>query len=151
MRRLRPIVRKFPGPFSYCSCERLCSKLTLEHVVPKKFLKDNLRKEHINRAVVDPHNLTRCCSRLNSAKSHHLLGDHPQSTYDDFHNSYLSRISLYMLEKYDLSVPDDLYTKWKWMNLKHEPFIFEKERNQQIVKLQGDSNIYITNYPNIFK
>jgi len=137
-----------PGPVSYCKCNMLCSGLTIDHVVPKKFLKDNINDEKVLRdSVRDQHNLIRCCSTINIKKSAYLLGENDKSTYSDFHNGYLSRISLFMVSKYDLTVDPELLRAWKIMNIKHDPLQFELVRNDMISLQQGDINSYIDQYP----
>ena len=69
-RGYKNLVRVMPGPKSYCKCERMCSQVTVDHVIPKSFIKRTMSISCAN----DLHNLYPCCSKLNGEKGSKLFG-----------------------------------------------------------------------------
>lgn len=144
-RKAKSVVRNLPGFTSYCECLKSCSNVEVDHVIPRKFLRDNLEPTHYKKAEWDMHNLYRCCFKINNPKSHKIIGQNWQA--GNGHDSYLARAALYMDWKYGLEVSEDLLLQWKVMALSVDPLRDEKERNKIITEIQGHSNPFIEEYP----
>lgn len=144
---LRNFILNLPGPpSSYCTCNKLCSDVEIDHVVPQKFLKENINKK-LENALNDPHNLYRCCSHKNREKGHSLLNKKKEAG-DDF-SGLLARSYLYMIWKYNIEISKEILTEIKTMNNLHSPFIFERNREAEIKYYTGQGNPFINCYPTI--
>lgn len=143
---VRKLVHKLPGPLSYCGCMKVCDgqALQMDHVLPKKFLNERLRNREFKKAINDPHNIYRCCGKLNRKKSFKILGVDFSSTHN---NGFLARACLYMNSRYELGVGKDLMETWKWMSLLDHPHKFEYGRNKEIFEFCKDNNQYISDFP----
>ena len=144
---IRKFIQNLPGPKSYCGCNKLCSPLEIEHVVPISLLKQKKNKNY-KKSINDPHNLFYVCSEINSKKSSALLLEDYMPP-DRLHLSYLSRAALYMDWKYELSVSPELLLKWKYWALQSEIISFELEKNQTIVEseLKYGDNPFLSEFP----
>jgi endonuclease I len=143
---LRNLVLNLPGPpSSYCTCDKLCSSIQIDHVVPQKFLKEKINK-NLKNALNDPHNLYRCCSNKNKQKGHSLLNK--KEAGNDF-SGLLARSYLYMIWKYDIEVSKEFLTEIKTMNNLHSPFVFERNREAEIRSHTNQGNPFINRYPTI--
>lgn len=114
----------------------------------------------------DLHNLRPVIGEINGDRSNLPYGESPNKKkqygncnfYVDFQNNVadppdeikgdLARISLYMIDKYELKLPAetiDMFNRW---NLSDPPDEKEREINRRIEKIQGAKNYYIerTNY-----
>lgn len=140
----RLIIKKLPGPISYCDCKKLCSRVEIDHVIPKSLLKRKTSRR-FSSANRNMHNLHRCCHKVNNPKSAALIGLN-YTTGLLIHDSYLARIALYMDEKYDLLDYKHI-VKLKEISLTHKPFDYEIERNRIVTDIQGDNNDFITDFP----
>lgn len=139
----RKFILELPGIASYCNCEKLCSKLEIEHVYPKILLKKKLDRKLFLIANSDPHNLFSCCSYLNKQKGYSLLG----KNYDaGIFNGMLARSCLYMNFSYNLKTEKEIVTIWNNYSLLYPPFSFEYERSEIIGKYTGKVNPFIVNY-----
>lgn len=136
----RRFILSLPGPVSYCSCDSLCSQLTLEHVLPKSFIKTRTCQNQFKLANRDPHNLFSCCQLLNSEKSNHILG----VSYDaEEHSGRLARACLHMNEHYRLATNPDWVQIWKNFSLLYPPDSAEYLRNELITEKTGIKNRFI--------
>ena len=140
---LREFILSLPGTNSYCECENPCSNIEVEHVIPKKELKDRIDKKLYLKAVNDPHNLFRCCSYLNRQKGCQVLGSTLESDIDFQYYGMLSRSCLYMDHMYNLKFNPLLIHKWVNFSTLFPPFNFERERNKLIYEKTGKINIFI--------
>lgn len=137
---MRSFVLQLPGPASYCECTQLCSRLTVEHVLPKSLLKRKLPATKFHQANQDPHNLFSCCQKLNQAKSNLLLG----VNYDiGEHNGRLARACLHMNDFYKLALDEKILLRWRNFSLLYPPDIQEHLRNALINDKMGINNEYI--------
>lgn len=146
MRGIKKVVLDLPGPLSYCGCKELCSRATVDHLIPKRILKEQLRHDY-GYAVSDMHNLFRCCAEKNSEKADKIL-DLNYTPYPS-HGAYQARAALYMKTEYRLKVPADLLQQWKIMALSESPFPFERERNRIIEEEQGTRNPFVDKWPEV--
>lgn len=138
-------VKSLPGPKSYCKCAKLCSPAEIDHVLPQSLIKETISdKKLLKRALNDAHNRYTCCRMLNQKKSNKILG---VNWFAKSHNSHLARSALYMKDKYNLKLPDELSSIWINMSMDLEPWDFEQERNSMILEKQGNVNLYVDNYP----
>lgn len=147
---VKTLIKTLPGPNSYCNCNSLCSPITVDHVIPKKILKDNVSSYQFKKSINDMHNLYKCCTKLNQKKAYKLLEhDYVLSNYlksedeASYHTAYLSRAALYMQWKYSLLIDKNIIKEWKRLAILTPPHRFEIKRNKIISNKQGDSNIYI--------
>ncbi|ARF09882.1 endonuclease I [Indivirus ILV1] len=144
MSNLRNFITLLPGPQSYCKCKTLCSPLTVEHVIPKSFIKNcKLPMGYAN----DLHNIYPCCSKMNSHKGSMIFGKDFLFSYNiSDHTGALSRACLYMHEKYDLPFDRNTLSIWKELDRMYHPQEFEITRNDIIYKKTGFDNHFITNH-----
>ena len=136
--QIRKFVLSLPGPKSYCDCENLCSKVELEHVLPKFIIK----KQGVTSktALNDPHNLYSCCSYINRNKGCKVVGvDYDCAEF----NGILSRSCLYMNQQYNLKVDKNWIRTWKNFALYYPPHEFEYERNEIIYQQTGIVNPFL--------
>jgi len=145
---LRDLVLNLPGPTSsYCACNKSCSAIEMDHVLPKKFLKQHISdKGKLTLALKDPHNLYRCCSIKNRKKGHQLLKD--KDVGNDF-SGMMARSYLYMFWRYKIKPDAKLKSTVECMNTIHTPFKFERERDEKIRIFNGQRNPFIYNYPDL--
>ena len=137
---MRSFVLQLPGPVSYCECNQICSRLTVEHVLPKSLLKRNLSKSKFHQANQDPHNLFSCCQKLNQAKSNLVLG----INYDiGEHNGRLARACLHMNDFHKLALDEEMLFRWRNFSLLYPPDSQEYLRNALIKDKFGINNKYI--------
>lgn len=144
MKNLRNFILVLPGPQSYCKCEKLCSPLTIEHVVPKSFIKNsNLSVKVAN----DLHNIYPCCSKMNSDKGSMLFGkDFLFGDNISDHTGALSRACLYMHDKYNLQIDRTTLSIWKGLDEMYYPQEFEIIRNDMIYRKTGNNNNFLINH-----
>lgn len=142
----KKFVLRLPGPkSSYCSCERLCSGVNVDHVVPKKELKNRIKHtKRYHSAVNDPHNLYRCCVLINREKGCDLLEE--KHSGNEF-AGLMARAYLYMNSEYQLGFSETQLEIWKGMSVLHEPFPFERKRSLLIAAYSGNNNPFIDYYP----
>ena len=146
------LVHALPGPVSYCKCTSLCSKPTVEHVVPKSFMKQQNKKGNSN----DLHNLYSCCQKLNSQKGSKLFAKEFILS-ESHHTGALARSCLYMKDTYSLKIPKQTVLTWYELHKVHEPYEFEFERDSIIEEQTGKSNRFLhqwendTNIESLFK
>jgi len=144
MSTLRTFIRSLPGPKSYCKCETLCSQLTIEHVVPKSFIK---RAGHTNKAANDLHNIYPCCQKLNGIKSNKLYGKNfILDEKNSYHVGALARACLYMYDEYNLPFDGKTVAMWRILDYNYPPKLFELTRNDKIVELKGTKNHYLSSW-----
>lgn len=142
---LRNFILNLSGPpSSYCTCNKLCSPIEIDHVVPQKFLKQKITdKKKLSDALNDPHNLYRCCSYKNRKKGHNLL---TQNYPGDEFSGLLARSYLYMIWRYSISTDKNLFSTAESMNTLHSPFTFERKRMEEIRFYNGQTNPFIKYY-----
>ena len=145
-KRIKNFVMALQGPpCSYCTCGVLCSSGTVDHVVPKDFIYKNLRKrELLNEALHDPHNLFRVCDRKNAEKGNSLLDD--KLAGDEF-SGLKARSYLYMNSRYGLSMNPHYLSSLKSLSLMHRPFLFEIRRSREISQYIGHVNSFVEYFP----
>lgn len=147
---MRKITRSFVlsldgPPCSYCTCNRLCSRMEVDHVLPQVYLKEKIGKRNLlNIAINDPHNLYRVCSRKNSEKGGSLLSDRVAG--DEF-SGLKARSYLYMNSRYRLNMDSYMLSSLKSMSLMHRPFPFEIRRSTEIKNYMGQGNSFIDYFP----
>ena len=142
---VRKFIKSLPGPKSYCDCNKLCSSLEIEHVVPIYLLNKNKKNNYKNykKSINDPHNLYVCCREINRKKGTRLVG---KEFYPDKYEGMLARSSLYMNWKYDLSIDALTLDCWEIMDWCCGPKKFEHDRNKIIQNKTGDINPFISNH-----
>ena len=145
-KRIRNFVMALQGPpCSYCTCGVLCSSGTVDHVVPKDFIYKNLKKRNmLNEAINDPHNLFRVCERKNTEKGNSLLDD--KLAGDEF-SGLKARSYLYMHSRYDLNINSHFLSDLKTFSLLHRPFLFEIRRSREISQYIGHLNTFVEYFP----
>ena len=141
-RGIKSFIKKLPGPKSYCKCDRLCSALEIEHVVPKMILKTGF---DFNSAKNDPHNLYACCSIINRDKGHKLFAK-DFLLGDSYHKGALSRSCLYMYETYSLPIDKKVVAIWRHFHKDYPPHSFEIQRNALIQDFCGKHNYFLDDY-----
>lgn len=142
---MRKFIRTIPGPMSYCNCVKGCSEIQVDHVVPKSFLKSNIKNpKNLARAVNDGHNMYTCCENINQSKDDKLLGVNFTAGKN---NNHLARSALYMNSTYDLNVDQEVLHTWEVMSMEMEPWEFEILRSKLIKDRQGEGNKFIDMYP----
>lgn len=139
---MRRFILQLPGVSSYCNCSKLCSALELEHAYPKSLLKRKLNRSDFLKANKDPHNLHKCCSKMNRLKANHLLG---KAYFHEF-SGIIARSCLYMNETYSLKTESKLVKKWNNLSLIYPPLQDELERSKIIEEEIGIVNYYIEKY-----
>jgi hypothetical protein len=139
-------VIALPGPVStYCNCNKACSNIVLDYVVPKRFLYSRISlKNELDYALNDPHNIYRCCLRSQERKGNSILTD---KYAGDENTGLMSRSYLYMNERYRLKFNSLSVSKWKELSMMHSPHRFERQRSLKIAAYTGFSNAYIDLYP----
>jgi len=139
------LIKNLPGPKSYCNCNKLCSPLELEHVMPEKVLIQKLQGNLLNKAFNDPHNIYNCCRKINRKKSYLI----PIIQFKvHYFNGILSRSCLYMNDTYNLGFDMETINRWKVSSLLYEPSDSEIERSYLIsTKTIYAANNYIRDYP----
>lgn len=144
-------VIALPGPVStYCNCNKACSNIVLDYVVPKKFLYSGISlenkngKNELDYALNDPHNIYRCCLKSQQRKGNSILTD---KYAGDENTGLMARSYLYMNERYRLKFSSLLVSKWKELSVMHSPHRFERQRSLKIAACTGFSNSYIDLYP----
>lgn len=142
-RGLRNFVRLLPGPQSYCTCENLCSQLTIEHVIPKSLIKQAGRNPGVAN---DLHNIYPCCKNLNQKKGSLLFGKDFLLADGSQHTGALARSCLYMYDQYELPIDSRVVSLWKVFNDNYVPEEFEYHRNEIIYNKTGTTNPYFENY-----
>ena len=131
-------------PSSYCTCNKLCSDLEIDHVVPQKFLKEKIyNRKNLISAINDPHNIYRCCSIENRKKGHSLLKD--EFAGNEF-SGLKARSYLYMIWKYNMKIEKPFIESLNTMNRLHSPFKYEKKRSLEILSNNGQRNPFIYYY-----
>jgi endonuclease I len=142
----RSFVLSLEGPpCSYCTCNRLCSRMEMDHVLPKVYLKSKIiRSDILSVALNDPHNLYRVCNRKNSEKAATLLSD---SVAGDEFSGMKARSYLYMNWRYGLNMDQYLLSSVKSMSLMHRPFNFEIRRSKEIAHYTSQGNPFIEYFP----
>jgi endonuclease I len=139
---LKPFIKNLPGPHSYCKCDKLCSRLEVEHVIPKMILKTGF---DFNVSKKDPHNLYKCCSRINRDKGHKLFGK--DFVLDNsYHKGALSRSCLYMYETYKLPIDKKVVSIWRHLHKEYPPHPFEIQRDILIQKFCNTRNYFLDDY-----
>ena len=138
--RLRSFILSLPGPLSYCDCQTPCSRLELEHVLPKSVLKRSLSGKTFQQANKNPHNLLTCCRPLNQEKSNLVLAINYDS---ESHNGRLARACLYMNDFYQIGFDTEIVTRWKNFSLLYPADREEYLRNSLIYDKTGLNNKYI--------
>jgi deoxyribonuclease-1 len=142
-----------------------------EHIVPVSFFGKklscwpnggrqicSLSSDKFKKFESDLHNIVPSIGEINanrSNKMHGIVTNPTKYGYCDFRiNRYfaqprkdiqgdVARIWLYMIYKYDLTIPDHILKIYEQWN-KDDPIDdHERWRNEQIIKIQGDSNIFI--------
>ena len=142
--KFKGIVRNLPGPQSYCKCDKLCSKLEVEHVIPKEILK---KHPQFNQSFIDLNNLYTCCKRMNRQKGTDLFGKHFMLDNEkSFHTGALARACLHMNEVYSLKIDKKIVAIWKELHQNHAPHDFEFERDEIIYEITQRGNIYLEDY-----
>lgn len=144
MRGYKKFIKLLPGPQSYCKCESLCSPLTVEHVVPKAFIKKSGRSMETANNL---HNLYPCCSKLNGDKGSMLFGkDFVLDNETSYHTGPLARSCLFMYDYYDLPVDKKVVALWRVLDEVHPPEEFEFMRNDIIYQRSKIDNHHISKY-----
>ena len=141
MSTFRNFILNLPGFNSYCNCDKLCSAIQIEHVMPRRVLK---KSKQFSIADKDPHNLYRCCHVLNREKGSLVLG---QGYHGNEFGGMLARSCLYMNYKYDLKFHFKTVTTWNNLSLFYPPFEFEYRRSEIIKEKIGNANIFIDEFP----
>ena len=141
----RNFILKLSGPpSSYCTCNKPCSDIEMDHVVPQKYLRENISdRKKLNDALNDPYNIYRCCSIKNRKKGHKLLSN--DIAGDEF-AGLMSRSYLYMNWRYKMKINKDLLATLKCMDRLHSPFTYEKKRSEEIKEYNGQTNPFIYCY-----
>ena len=145
-KRMKSFVMALQGPHcSYCTCGALCSSGTVDHVVPRDFIYKNLRKRDLlNEALHDPHNLFRVCDRKNAEKGNSILDD--KLAGDEF-SGLKARSYLYMNSRYGLNYNPYFLSQLKSYSLMHRPFLFEIRRSREISQYIGHVNSFVEYFP----
>ena len=144
LKLVKSLVQELPGPKSYCNCERLCSPITIDHVVPKKILKQGM---NFRESSVDPHNLYACCQKLNQEKASLVFGNHFMLNNDvSEHTGALARSSLYVYDRYRVPFDGKIRALWRQLHSIHEPKQFEYDRDDIIFEYTGTRNHYLNDY-----
>lgn len=144
--KMRKFTRKFilslPGPpSSYCTCNKLCSPIEIDHVVPQKYLKENITdRKKLNDALNDPYNIYRCCANKNRKKGHTILTN--DIAGDEF-SGLMSRSYLYMKWRYKMKISKNLLSTIKCMDRLHSPFTYEKKRSDKIKEYNDQINPFV--------
>ncbi len=141
---IKNIVSNLSGPTSYCKCIKLCSPATIDHILPQRLLKSRLNNKELKEAINDPHNLFRCCQKINLNKSDKILGE---KIVNYVYDGFMSRAYLYMNMKYNLQLDNTLINNWKHISLSNEPNPFEYERDLTLLEITKTSNPYINEFP----
>jgi len=137
------VLRRLPGPDSYCSCDYHCTKIVIDHVIPKKIIKEQISNKKVyNKAINDPHNLYRCCESINREKGYSLFGKNFYDKKDKSLFSYLARPGLYMQWKYNLNFDKETVNFWKDCDMFRGPMDFEIERSNLIFEKYQLQNPY---------
>ena len=145
---VRKFVLDLKGPVStYCNCKNPCSRLEIDHVIPIWFLKRNVKRKYLKSAINDPHNLYRCCRKLNGEKGGIML-DAKYKT--DERTGLMSRSYLYMTWRYDLTFYNEYLNDLNTMSFIHQPEKFEIKRNLKIAENTGLENPFITHYNELY-
>jgi len=143
----RNLILNLRGPQStYCNCNKLCSSLEIDHVLPAWYIRQNVDKKSLKSSLLDPHNLYRCCSSINRKKGASLLD--VNSTGQEI-SGLMSRSYLYMNWKYDIYFDEEILFYLKTMSIINKPFPFEIERSQKIYEKTGKKNPFIQHYPKV--
>jgi len=142
---MKQLIKSLPGPKSYCNCNQLCSPMELEHVMPKKVLRERLEGKLLKKAFNDPHNIYNCCRKINRKKDCLI----PIIEFNKpYFNGLLSRSCLYMNHCYNLGFDRETINRWKISSLLHEPTDSEIKRSRIISKNTiYPINEYIDDYP----
>ena len=166
MKSVKNFVKILPGPLSYCNCKKACSRIEVDHVIPiyeirkqildnkniprdenldMNIINSNILKKYTN-AIKNPHNMYRCCSKINRLKDSSLFGKDFYKNKDKSLYSYLARSCLYMGWKYNLDFDEELIDFWKTCTLFKSPWNFERERSAMIFKNYKLENPYIDKF-----
>ena len=129
-KNIRGFVLQLPGPKSYCNCIDYCSKLEVDHVIPKKILKEQLNGKILKKSLNDKHNLYSCCQKLNRIKGMKIFGKDFILTNSS--NGKLARSSLYMHWKYNLKIDIYILNNWDKYNELFPPDKYEYKRSKLI-------------------
>lgn len=143
---MRKFVATLDGPpCTYCSCSKLCSKSTVDHVVPVSYLQTRIGSRAVRqRAINDPHNLYRCCSKLNGEKGARLLSE---ADNENPHSGLMARSYMYMNWRYQLDLDEYLLSTIKSLSLYQGPTMFERHRARLVYHYTGQSNPFIEYFP----
>lgn len=129
--------------------------ISIEHVYPKCFLK----REHYN----DFHNMFKSSKYLNNLRSNYMFSDNKNINWMRLdNNNYIShkyklfnprecdrgiiaRALLYMSYQYNYKILMDKNILYNWC-IKYQPTIKEYLHNKNGYNLQGNNNIFITEF-----
>ena len=129
--------------------------MSIEHVYPKCYLK----KEHYN----DFHNMFKSSKYFNNLRSNYVFSDQKNMSWISINNdNYIShkhklfnprdcdkgiiaRAILYMSYEYNYKLFIDKNILYNWC-IKYQPTINEKFHNIKGYAIQGNHNIFISNY-----
>ena len=137
---IRQLVLNLKGPSSiYCNCNSPCSKLEIDHVVPRWYLKKVIKTE-LKSAITDPHNLYRCCNIMNRNKGALMLDIKFKSQEI---SGLMSRSYLYMNWRYNMYLDPSSLFYLKTISKNNQPFPFEVERSKKIFLKTGVFNPFI--------
>lgn len=139
---IKNFIFSLPGPQSYCKCDKLCSMHTVDHVIPKAYIKKTYKK--VDRYANDLHNLYPCCKKLNFEKGSNIFGkDFLFGIDQSYHTGPLSRACLYMYDVYELPVEGKIVALWRELDKVHKPQEFEIIRNDMIYERIGVDNHHL--------
>jgi len=143
---IRTFVLGLQGPpCSYCTCNQLCSRMEVDHVLPQDYMRKTIKNRNVLvQAVNDPHNMYRVCNRKNLEKGSSLLSE--KFAGDEF-SGLKARSYLYMNTKYSLNMDEYFLSTLKSMSLMHRPFPFEIRRSKEIAHYTGQGNSFIDYFP----
>ena len=140
-KNVKLFIQSLPGPQSYCKCEKLCSPLEIEHVVPNALLR---KHDNFGMSTSDPNNLYTCCKKMNRQKNTKLFGkDFVLDNEMSYHTGPLARACLHMLDAYELNIPRETVALWEILDQNHIPQDFEYERDDLIIEKTGRGNMYL--------
>jgi hypothetical protein len=143
-KNIKKFVLELPGPnSSYCRCRNACSKLEIDHVMPKKILRQKIKNKRLIEAFNDPHNLYKCCLIKNRRKSCSILTFENSNNVSD---GLMARSLLYMNDKYSLKFNLKTVSVWEKISIKCPPEYFEIERSSIIQTKFKISNSFIKSF-----
>lgn len=122
------------------------SPATVDHVLPKAFLRRRLLVDDMRNALNDCHNLISVCRKLNQEKGESMLN------LDDMHGGVLSGIQarayLHMNWRFHgIALDTNYLSTLKSASLYNPPTLFERRRSKSIAHYTGHGNFFIDYFP----